>query len=49
MLFRSEEAAKHGIVAVIQPGGSVKDSEVFAKADELGLVMVITGIRAFRH
>ncbi len=44
-----EEAAKHGIVAVIQPGGSVKDSEVFAKADELGLVMVITGIRAFRH
>ncbi len=44
-----EEAAKHGIVAVIQPGGSVKDAEVFAKADELGLVMVITGVRAFRH
>ncbi len=44
-----EEAAKHGIVAVIQPGGSVKDAEVFAKADALGLVMVTTGVRAFRH
>lgn len=44
-----EEAAKHGISAVIQPGGSIKDSEVFAKADELGLVMVTTGVRAFRH
>ncbi len=44
-----EEAAKHGIAAIIQPGGSVKDAEVFAKADELGLVMVTTGVRAFRH
>ncbi len=44
-----EEAAKHGIAAVIQPGGSIKDSEVFAKADELGLVMVTTSTRAFRH
>ncbi|MSR67613.1 bifunctional phosphoribosylaminoimidazolecarboxamide formyltransferase/IMP cyclohydrolase [Candidatus Peribacteria bacterium] len=44
-----EEAAKHGIVAVIQPGGSIKDSEVFAKADELGIAMVTTGVRAFRH
>jgi phosphoribosylaminoimidazolecarboxamide formyltransferase/IMP cyclohydrolase len=44
-----EEAAKHGISAIIQPGGSVRDKEVFAKADELGLVMVTTGIRAFRH
>ena len=44
-----EEAAKHGITAVIQPGGSVRDAEVIAKADELGLAMVVTGIRAFRH
>lgn len=44
-----EEAAKSGIAAIIQPGGSVKDAEVFAKAEELGLTMVTTGIRAFRH
>lgn len=44
-----EEAAKHGISAVIQPGGSVKDAEVFKRANELGLVMVLTGVRAFRH
>ncbi len=44
-----EEAAKHGITAVIQPGGSIRDAEVFAKADELGLAMVTTGVRAFRH
>jgi len=44
-----EEAAKHGITAVIQPGGSVKDAEVIARADELGLAMVFTGVRAFRH
>jgi len=44
-----EEAAKAGITAVIQPGGSVKDAEVFAKAEELGIAMVTTGVRAFRH
>ncbi|MEK7137443.1 MAG: bifunctional phosphoribosylaminoimidazolecarboxamide formyltransferase/IMP cyclohydrolase, partial [Patescibacteria group bacterium] len=44
-----EEAAKHGIAAIIQPGGSIRDQEVFAKADELGIAMVLTGIRAFRH
>ncbi len=44
-----EEAAKHGISAIIQPGGSVKDAEVFAKANELGITMVVTGVRAFRH
>jgi phosphoribosylaminoimidazolecarboxamide formyltransferase/IMP cyclohydrolase len=43
------EAARHGITAVIQPGGSVKDEEVIAKADELGLAMVLTGVRHFRH
>jgi phosphoribosylaminoimidazolecarboxamide formyltransferase / IMP cyclohydrolase len=44
-----DEAAKHGITAVIQPGGSVKDAEVIAAADEHGLAMVFTGIRHFRH
>jgi phosphoribosylaminoimidazolecarboxamide formyltransferase/IMP cyclohydrolase len=44
-----DEAAKHGITAVIQPGGSVRDDEVIAAADEHGLAMVSTGIRHFRH
>jgi phosphoribosylaminoimidazolecarboxamide formyltransferase/IMP cyclohydrolase len=44
-----EEAARHGITAVIQPGGSVKDDEVVAACDRLGLAMVFTGIRHFRH
>ncbi|MCW5981353.1 MAG: bifunctional phosphoribosylaminoimidazolecarboxamide formyltransferase/IMP cyclohydrolase [Bryobacteraceae bacterium] len=44
-----EEAHKHGITAVIQPGGSVRDEEVIAAADRLGLAMVFTRIRHFRH
>jgi phosphoribosylaminoimidazolecarboxamide formyltransferase/IMP cyclohydrolase len=44
-----EEAAKHGITAIIQPGGSVKDNVVIETADRLGLAMVFTGIRHFRH
>ena len=44
-----EEAAKHGITAVIQPGGSVRDAEVIATANKLGLAMVFTGVRHFRH
>jgi phosphoribosylaminoimidazolecarboxamide formyltransferase/IMP cyclohydrolase len=44
-----EEAAKNGATAVIQPGGSVKDAEVIAAADRLGLAMVFTGVRHFRH
>lgn len=44
-----DEAAKYGITAVVQPGGSVKDAEVIAAADEHGLAMVFTGIRHFRH
>ena len=44
-----EEAAKHGITAVIQPGGSVRDADVIAAANKLGLAMVFTGIRHFRH
>ena len=44
-----DEAAKHGITAVIQPGGSVRDAEVIEAANELGLAMVFTGIRHFKH
>jgi phosphoribosylaminoimidazolecarboxamide formyltransferase/IMP cyclohydrolase len=44
-----EEAAKHGITAVIQPGGSVRDAEVIEAANRLGLAMVFTGVRHFRH
>lgn len=44
-----EEAAKAGAVAVIQPGGSVRDNEVIAAANRLGLAMVFTGVRHFRH
>jgi phosphoribosylaminoimidazolecarboxamide formyltransferase/IMP cyclohydrolase len=44
-----DEAARHGITAVIQPGGSVRDAEVIEAADEHGLAMVLTGLRHFRH
>jgi phosphoribosylaminoimidazolecarboxamide formyltransferase/IMP cyclohydrolase len=44
-----DEAAKHGITAVIQPGGSVRDDEVIAAANGHGLAMVFTGIRHFKH
>ncbi len=43
------EAAKHGITAAIQPGGSVKDEDVIAAANRLNLAMVFTGVRHFRH
>ncbi len=42
-------AAEAGVTAVIQPGGSVRDNEVIAAADERGLAMVFTGMRHFRH
>jgi len=42
-------AAAHGIAAVIQPGGSLRDAEVIAAADEHGIAMVFTGLRHFRH
>jgi phosphoribosylaminoimidazolecarboxamide formyltransferase/IMP cyclohydrolase len=42
-----EEAAKAGAVAAVQPGGSVRDDEVVAAADRLGLAMVFTGMRHF--
>jgi phosphoribosylaminoimidazolecarboxamide formyltransferase/IMP cyclohydrolase len=44
-----EEAAKRGATAFIQPGGSVRDGEVIAAADRLGVAMVFTGVRHFRH
>ena len=44
-----EEAARHGATAVIQPGGSVRDPDVIAAADRLGMAMVFTGVRHFRH
>ena len=44
-----DEAAKMGISAIIQPGGSVKDEESIAAANEHGIVMVFTGIRHFKH
>ena len=44
-----EEAVKQGATAFIQPGGSVRDAEVVAAADRLGVAMVFTGVRHFRH
>jgi len=41
--------AEAGVTAVIQPGGSMRDDEVIAAADEAGLAMVFTGMRHFRH
>ena len=43
------QAASAGATAVIQPGGSIRDDEVIAAADEAGLAMVFTGMRHFRH
>ena len=42
-------AVEAGATAVIQPGGSIRDEEVIAAADEAGLAMVFTGMRHFRH
>ncbi len=44
-----DNAAAVGIAAVIQPGGSIRDDEVIAAADEAGMAMVFTGMRHFRH
>jgi phosphoribosylaminoimidazolecarboxamide formyltransferase/IMP cyclohydrolase len=44
-----ELAASHGITAVAQPGGSVRDDDVVAAADRAGIAMVFTGVRHFRH
>jgi phosphoribosylaminoimidazolecarboxamide formyltransferase/IMP cyclohydrolase len=44
-----EAAGRAGVTAIAQPGGSVKDPEVIAAADRLGIAMVMTGFRHFRH
>ncbi len=44
-----DQAAEAGIAAVIQPGGSMRDEEVIAAANEHGIAMVFTGMRHFRH
>ena len=44
-----DEAAKNGVIAIIQPGGSIRDEEVIKAADEHGMAMVFTGVRVFRH
>jgi phosphoribosylaminoimidazolecarboxamide formyltransferase/IMP cyclohydrolase len=42
-------AAEAGVTAIIQPGGSIRDTEVIQAADAAGIAMVFTGIRHFRH
>lgn len=44
-----DEAAKAGIKAIVQPGGSIRDEEVVAAADEHGMAMIMTGVRHFKH
>jgi phosphoribosylaminoimidazolecarboxamide formyltransferase/IMP cyclohydrolase len=44
-----EAAAKAGVTAIIQPGGSVRDEDSIKKADEYGIAMVFTGVRHFKH
>jgi len=44
-----EEAVKNGATAFIEPGGSIRDEEVIVAADKLGVAMVFTGVRHFRH
>ncbi|MGG2094030.1 bifunctional phosphoribosylaminoimidazolecarboxamide formyltransferase/IMP cyclohydrolase [Bacillus sp. S13(2024)] len=44
-----EEAAKAGVTAIIQPGGSIRDEDSIKKADEYGIAMVFTGVRHFKH
>jgi phosphoribosylaminoimidazolecarboxamide formyltransferase/IMP cyclohydrolase len=44
-----DEAAKAGVTAIVQPGGSLRDHEVIAAADEHGMSMIFTGLRHFKH
>ncbi len=44
-----DEAAKAGVTAIVEPGGSVRDQEVIAAADERDIALVFTGERHFRH
>ena len=42
-------AAKYGVTAIVQPGGSIRDNDCVVKADELGICMLMTGTRHFKH
>jgi phosphoribosylaminoimidazolecarboxamide formyltransferase/IMP cyclohydrolase len=44
-----EYAAQHGIKAIVQPGGSIRDKDSIAMANKYGVAMVFTGVRHFRH
>ena len=44
-----DEAARAGVTAIVQPGGSLRDADSIAACDEHGLAMVFTGVRHFRH
>ncbi len=44
-----DDAARAGVIAIAQPGGSLRDSDSIAACDEHGIAMVMTGIRHFRH
>ena len=44
-----ELAARYGVATIVQPGGSIRDEESVAKADELGISMIFTGVRHFKH
>jgi phosphoribosylaminoimidazolecarboxamide formyltransferase/IMP cyclohydrolase len=44
-----DEAAERGITAIVSPGGSIRDDEVIAAANEHGIAMVFTGVRHFKH
>jgi phosphoribosylaminoimidazolecarboxamide formyltransferase / IMP cyclohydrolase len=45
----ADEAAKIGVTAIIQPGGSIRDADSILAADEQGISMITTGVRHFRH
>jgi phosphoribosylaminoimidazolecarboxamide formyltransferase/IMP cyclohydrolase len=42
-------AAQYGVTAIVQPGGSIRDEDAIAKANELGITMLFTGMRHFKH
>lgn len=42
-------AAQYGVTAIVQPGGSIRDTDCITKADELGICMLMTGVRHFKH
>ena len=44
-----ELASRYGVTAIVQPGGSIRDEESISKADELGITMLFTGVRHFKH